>query len=266
MNEGLRRLGKGMLWVVGRVPHAILNAIDASIVRRTGDPALFPVERLEWREEVEALYPAIRAEVLGISRHVAETPTVHDILPMTHLSYSARGWHQLFFHLYGRWFTDNCESYPAVTQALRRIPRLRNASLSILRPGEDVPPHEHIYKGFLIFHLPIVVPTDGDCALRIAGETVHWEEGKLFAIDPTQEHEVWNKTSHDRLVLLGEFSRPGLPGWYRVFDWMFMAMFNYSPAGHFMRRKIRTHAAQHRAELEAERTPNGETGLTGTSG
>ena len=259
MNSWTRRVGKACLWVIGRVPHAVLAIIDAHIVRKTGNLPLFPVERLTWREEVEAAYPEIREEVARLSTHLTHVPTVHDILPMTHLSYSERDWRQLFFHLYGSWIDDNCERYPTVARTLRLIPGLRNASLSVLRPGETIPPHEHIYKGFLIFHLPIIVPTDGDCAIRIADETVRWKEGELIAIDPTQNHEVWNNTSAYRVLLLGEFSRPGLPSWYQWLDRFYMAVFNLSPAGKVMLRRIRESAAKHRAELDEESSPDATT-------
>lgn len=211
MDSWPRRLGKLGLWVIGRIPHGVLAMIDAYIVRKTGNPALFPVERLTWRHEVEALYPAIREEIANLAGHLTNVPTLHDILPLTHLSYEERDWRRMFFHVYGSWIEENCAQYPSVAKALRLIPALKSGSLSVLRPGETIPPHEHIYKGLLIFHLPIIVPVEGDCAIRIADHTVRWIEGNLIAIDPTQDHEVWNYTENYRVLLLGEFSRPGLP-------------------------------------------------------
>ena len=41
-------------------------------------------------------------------------------------------------------------------------------------------------------------------------ETRLWEEGRCLIFDVTVEHEAWNRSARDRLVLLFDFVRPGL--------------------------------------------------------
>ncbi|MEH1125600.1 aspartyl/asparaginyl beta-hydroxylase domain-containing protein [Micromonospora sp. CPCC 206061] len=46
-------------------------------------------------------------------------------------------------------------------------------------------------------HLGLVVP-DGDCAPRVGTQTRRWQEGDLFGLDDTVNHEAWNRTRHGR--------------------------------------------------------------------
>ena len=33
----------------------------------------------------------------------------------------------------------------------------------------------------------------------------HWEEGRCIVFDDSYEHEVWNRTEHERVLLLVDF-------------------------------------------------------------
>jgi hypothetical protein len=76
-------------------------------------------------------------------------------------------------------------------------------------------PHTHIaaHKAGsnlrLRCHLALSIP-DGDCAIRVGDEVRHWQESKCIVFDDTFEHEVWNRTDEDRLVLLVDLWHPDL--------------------------------------------------------
>ena len=60
----------------------------------------------------------------------------------------------------------------------------------------------------LICHLPLVVPPG--CGFRVGNETREWEPGKLLIFDDTIEHEAWNDSSEDRIILIFDVWRPEL--------------------------------------------------------
>ena len=60
----------------------------------------------------------------------------------------------------------------------------------------------------LICHLPLIVPPG--CGFRVGNETREWEEGKLLIFDDTIEHEAWNESDQDRVVLIFDIWRPEL--------------------------------------------------------
>jgi len=74
----------------------------------------------------------------------------------------------------------------------------------VLRPGTRIQPHSGYPGPFLRCHLALRVPA-GDCALRVAGETRRWQEGDVLVLDDRVEHEAWNLTAEERVVLLFDF-------------------------------------------------------------
>jgi beta-hydroxylase len=79
---------------------------------------------------------------------------------------------------------------------------------SILTPGSRISAHRGVYNGVLRYHLALMVPSRPErCAIRIDGQTRHWEEGKSLIFDDTREHEVWNDSDEGRVVLFVDFLR-----------------------------------------------------------
>jgi beta-hydroxylase len=92
---------------------------------------------------------------------------------------------------------------------LERIPNLQTAMFSILSPGYHIPAHKGVTKGILRAHIGLIVPDESDkCRIRIDDEIVAWKPGELFVFDDTYEHEVWNETDQERVILLFDFDRP----------------------------------------------------------
>ena len=58
-------------------------------------------------------------------------------------------------------------------------------------------------------HIGLIVPDEADkCRIRIENDIVAWKPGELFVFDDTYEHEVWNETDQERVILLFDFDRP----------------------------------------------------------
>lgn len=43
------------------------------------------------------------------------------------------------------------------------------------------------------------------CGIRIGDQVRAWEEGKCLVFDDAYEHEVWNRTEEERVLLLVDF-------------------------------------------------------------
>jgi aspartyl/asparaginyl beta-hydroxylase (cupin superfamily) len=79
---------------------------------------------------------------------------------------------------------------------------------SRLLPGAHIPPHFGTGNHRITVHLPLIVP--GDCEIRVGGTRHAWREGELFAFDDSFEHEAWNRSSEERVVLIFEAHHPDL--------------------------------------------------------
>ena len=98
---------------------------------------------------------------------------------------------------------------PETMKVLSRIPNLRSAFFSILGPNYHIPHHRGVTKGLIRCHLGLIVPDQRDqCIMRVGDQICQWEEGRCFVFDDTYDHEVWNKTDQERVVLLIDVDRP----------------------------------------------------------
>jgi beta-hydroxylase len=70
----------------------------------------------------------------------------------------------------GRFIEENCALAPKTAAILRRAPIVSNAFLSILEPHQYITPHFGYYKGFVRYHLGVIIPNDNAdnaCWLRV---------------------------------------------------------------------------------------------------
>jgi aspartate beta-hydroxylase len=122
-------------------------------------------------------------------------------------------WQVAMFFEQGRRNDLVCAQCPTIAGVLERHSCVRRSAgliyLSRMGPNTHVVAHQGNSNVRLRCHLPLSIP-DGDCAIRVGSDTRRWEEGKCIVFDDTFEHEVWNRTSRDRMVLLIDLWHPGL--------------------------------------------------------
>jgi len=164
------------------------------------EPSQFPLTGY-----LESHFAEIRDEVLALkpARFQPESERIER----------TGDWDVAFFYERGRRREEVCRACPVITQAIETLPTMRTAAgliyVSRMRAGVHIRPHRGPTNLRLRCHLGITVP-DGDCALRVGDEIRSWEEGKCLVFDDHLEHEAWNHTAQDRLVLIVDLWHPGL--------------------------------------------------------
>ena len=181
--------------------------------RQYFDPADFP-----WAAEVEAATDAIRAELsacmadMGGFRPYMNSGT-HTRDNANHALIDKREWSTLFLAENGALddaLIERCpRTWAAVQPTLGWVKGgLPTVMFSLLRPGGHILPHTGMLNTRLTCHLPLIVPPN--CGFRVGNEVREWEEGKLLIFDDTIEHEAWNRSDQDRVVLIFDVWRPEL--------------------------------------------------------
>jgi hypothetical protein len=175
-----------------------------------------PNTAFSWVAALQAAVPAIRQEYESSVRGgIAAEPYVpagaqaQEWQPLSgSLDWSA-------IHLY-----QDAKATPAVTQFPHTVRALDEVQLvkidgtpmevffSRLKPGAHIPPHHGLTNTRVTVHLPLVVPPQ--CAIRVATHLHEWREGQVFAFDDSFEHEAWNRSDTDRVVLIFEAHHPDL--------------------------------------------------------
>lgn len=177
------------------------------------DPAQF-----SWAPAVEAATDAIRRELLAVM-----APGVGDFRPYirpepnqprSHPLLDKKDWSALFFYENGTRYDETIARCPETWKAMQATPLPwvegwePTVMFSLLKAGTRIPAHTGTHNTRLICHLPLIVPPK--CGFRVGNQVREWEEGKLLIFDDTIEHEAWNESSEDRVVLIFGIWRPEL--------------------------------------------------------
>jgi aspartyl/asparaginyl beta-hydroxylase (cupin superfamily) len=123
-------------------------------------------------------------------------------------------WSTLYLWENGGPVEKNVARFPKTFAALDAAPlahitiRAPSILFSLLRSGARIAPHHGMINTRLICHLPLIVPSG--CGFRVGNEIREWEEGKLLIFDDTIEHEAWNDSGQDRIILIFDIWRPEL--------------------------------------------------------
>jgi hypothetical protein len=68
------------------------------------------------------------------------------------------------------------------------------------------------------------LPPREKCGIRVGDQTRHWTEGRSLVFDDTYEHEAWNDTDGERVVLFLDIKRPLRPPMNRINDGVIKAV------------------------------------------
>ena len=122
-------------------------------------------------------------------------------------------WEVAFLYERGRRHDDVCDALPVTSRGIETHPTIRTLAgliyVSRMRAGTHIAAHRGPTNLRVRCHLGLKVPA-GDCAIRVGDETRRWQEGKCLVFDDYFDHEAWNRTGDDRVVLIVDVWHPGL--------------------------------------------------------
>jgi beta-hydroxylase len=168
----------------------------------------------------EQCYPEIREECEAL---LLRREQLTDVKALGG-DYTAGGihvirWKALMFKA-GRFVEQNCALAPRTAEVLRGLPGVYNAFFSIIEPHQYITPHWGYYKGFVRYHLGVVIPENNAhqrCWLRVnadaddnarrdkslveRGQKHYWQNGRGFIFDDTYLHDAANESDEVRVVL-----------------------------------------------------------------
>ena len=176
-------------------------------------------EQFDWLAPIEAGAAEMRDEILAVleqegafAPYMVQSPDRprYDFHGMA----DNPSWSTFYLWENGGPVEENVERCPRTFDLVRQAPlphisvRAPSILFSLLRPGARIPAHNGMLNARLICHLPLIVPPD--CGFRVGNETRQWEVGKTLIFDDTIEHEAWNDSQANRVVLIFDIWRPEL--------------------------------------------------------
>ena len=177
-------------------------------------------DQFGWVGELESRTQEIQTELSAV---MEDTPRFSPYVKKgdQHLGRDNKGladnddWSALFIWDYGHLVKENADLFPNTVDALESVPLPKitdqspMALFSKLSADTHIPPHNGLLNTRLICHLPLIVPENCG-ALRVGNEMREWVEGELLVFDDSIEHEAWNRSQEERVILLFEIWRPEL--------------------------------------------------------
>jgi aspartyl/asparaginyl beta-hydroxylase (cupin superfamily) len=181
----------------------------------------FDPGEFSWVPAVEAAAASIRDELVELLKDgtddfrayiQADAESVR--LDATKSLVDSKDWSALFLVENGAAVAKVVDRCPRTWEAIQRAPLLDipgrgpTAMFSLLKAGARIAPHTGMFNTRLVCHLPLIVPPG--CRFRVGNDVREWEEGRLMIFDDTIEHEAWNDSQEDRVVLIFDIWRPEL--------------------------------------------------------
>jgi len=169
-------------------------------------------------------FPAIRSECQSLIQSRLRMPGMEELT-----SYTSSGIHQIawktFMFKSGKFIDENCVLAPKTAALLRGIPGVYTAFFSVLEPNQHIKAHWGYWKGFVRYHLGVVIPDnnrDNKCWIRVnpnaqartgdraaieQGEKYYWHDGEAVLFDDTFLHDAANESDSVRVVLFLDVAR-----------------------------------------------------------
>lgn len=211
----IKKYGKKLMrWVAGY----------QSRQSKVPDTPIIPNSYFQHLEAIQNEWPTILKEAQDVLAYRDDIPGFQDISPDQYRLAKGRNWRTFILYGFGKRLQINTKLTPRTAELLGAVPDLQTAMFSILSPGYHIPAHKGVTKGILRAHIGLIVPDEADkCRIRIDDRVMVWRPGDLFVFDDTYEHEVWNETDQERVILLFDFNRPMKLGG-RVLNWLLLSI------------------------------------------
>jgi aspartyl/asparaginyl beta-hydroxylase (cupin superfamily) len=175
-------------------------------------------EDFPWLAALERATDDIRHELLGLLaeardefspylQHAASDP----LNQWKELNQSKR-WSALFLWKDGKRSDAIAARCPKTAAALEAAPVVKiphrgpTSFFSLLEPHTRIPPHTGTTNTRLTVHIPLIVPPK--CGFRVGTQTREWHPGTALIFDDTIEHEAWNDSDQERVILIFDIWNP----------------------------------------------------------
>lgn len=199
-----------------------------TIFSRFPDQPILKKSDFLWTEDLEKNWQEIRNEFLKVYSVEKYVPAFQEVSPEQQSITQDDRWKVLILKAYGHSSARNTVLFPKTDEILRTIPGLKTAMFSIFRGPKEIPKHRGPYKGLLRVHLGLIIPES--CGIEVKDQIYNWKEGEIFIFDDTQEHQAWNRSESERVVLFLDVLRP----LHQPLDWinrLFIWAITASPYG-----------------------------------
>lgn len=124
--------------------------------------------------------------------------------------------------------------FPETMRLLSNIDGVVNVGFNLLEPQSAIKPHCGDTNAIIRCHLGLVIPVENEtCAIKVNGEVKNWQQGKVFGFIDAYNHEAWNKTEEQRIIMLFDILLPEFKSQKNKICGVVLASFYMQQLGNF---------------------------------
>lgn len=161
---------------------------------------------------LDSNYNLIKDELDMLLQHHEQIPKYHELDQLQYaisaIKNPERSWKTFMLFMMGGFSSPALNKCPQTCSLLKKIPGLYQSFFSILDPKKEIPPHNGLYRGYLRYHLGLIIPKNHPPSIRIKDQHYTWAEKESVLFDDSWEHEVINQSENERVVLVVDIYRP----------------------------------------------------------
>ena len=190
-------------------PLTSLLVIGLFITSFTRTPSIYLDKNLYFPQafdlEKPETFEKIKKETINLLKDQKKIPFADDISPSNKYIASDKnngdGWRTYTIKTANMISPKARKKMPFVASLLEKMPNVTNALISVLPSKTSIPIHHGYYKGFVRYHLGIVIPEPDKTILHVNGNKYHWQVGEGVIWDDMFPHEVYNSSNETRAIL-----------------------------------------------------------------
>ena len=192
--------------IINKIGQKITIGLEKLLLFNQKSLPVSSIDSYSFLQSIEDNFVQIRKELLEYNEKFI-FKNMEDLSEEQQRIVQQNKWKTLFLRVCGKDIEKNCIFFP-MTVNLLKDKNIKTVMFSVMEPDTHITPHRGVYKGFLRYHLGLIIPKESEkCAIRIDSEIYHWKEGKSILFDDTYEHEAWNFTNEQRIILLIDVER-----------------------------------------------------------
>lgn len=118
-------------------------------------------------------------------------------------------WKSLFLYGYTFFNQKEVNHFPITTELIKKnTDKITLVMFSTTEAGKHIPAHKGNNQGVLRLQIGIDISEPEKCLLRVEDKNIYLREKDFFIFDDTFEHELINKSSSERTVLIIDYYKP----------------------------------------------------------
>jgi len=162
------------------------------------------VSHLKGIKELELNYQVVLGELQNYLKQYVFEPQFNTVMVER-----PRSWKVRSLRVWGVEMYQIQKHFPQTLKLLENIDGVINVGFNLLEPQAAIKPHCGDTNAIIRCHLGLVIPKEDEtCAIKVNGEIKNWNQGKVIGFTDAYDHEAWNKTEQQRIIMLFDILKP----------------------------------------------------------